>query len=196
MRNRRQRAERRVALVHHVPNHPSGNRHILGRTIHAERNRPSAPKWRSHTPAYASKTEVIAEHGNTRFAKPPNNSLNFLDLLRTSRTVEQNIVPVRWIKIFDRSQRQPSIFNFSAKGLEFLRDPKLIGIAGIAPGLVLRAAGLIVPRIGSALIEIIDQVSHDMRAAGLARKVIIIARQHVPVEAKPDLHNRFPMPAP
>src|SRR5579863_6389403 len=196
MRNRRQRADRRVALVNHVPCHSIRNRHILGRTIHAQRDRSSASKRRSHTPAYASKTEVIAEHGNTRFAKPPNNSLNFLDLLRTSRTVEQNIVPVRWIKILDRSQRQPSIFNFSAKSLEFLRDPKLIGIAGISPGLVLRVAGLVIPRIRSTLIEIINQVSHDMCTAGLAREVIIIAVQHMPVEAKPDLHNRFPMPAP
>src|SRR5579871_3678950 len=97
MRNRRQRADRRVALVNHVPCHSIRNRHILGRTVHAQRDRPSAPKWRSHTPAYASKTEVVAEHGHSRFAKPPNNGMNLLDLRWTSRTVKSNIVPVRWI---------------------------------------------------------------------------------------------------
>ena len=56
----------------------------------------------SHTTTYPSQTEVVSEHRNTSFAKAANDGLHFLDLLRTLRTVEQNVVPVCGIEILDR----------------------------------------------------------------------------------------------
>ena len=119
VRNRGQRAGRRVAVVDHVPYHAVWNRYIFGGTVHAEGDCMAATERRGHAAADARQTEVVAEHGNAGFTKAANDGLHFFDLLRALRTIEKNVVPVRGIKVFDRRQDQACVFNFGAKGLEF-----------------------------------------------------------------------------
>src|SRR5208282_3709381 len=101
MRNRRQSAGRRVAIVNHIPDHPIRDGHVFGGTIHPEGNCAAAPQRRSYTAAYACQTEVVAEYRNAGLAETANDGLHFLDLLRTLRTIEQNIVPVRGVEVLD-----------------------------------------------------------------------------------------------
>jgi hypothetical protein len=64
----------------------------------------AAPQRPRHTAADPRQTEVIAEYRDTGFPKAANDGLHFLDLLGTLWTIEQNIVPVRRIEIFDRGE--------------------------------------------------------------------------------------------
>ena len=40
-----------------------------------------------------------------------------------------------------------------------------------------------------AAAKIVDQVGHDVRSAGLPRELKVLAREHVPIETKPQLHR-------
>ena len=55
-----------------------------------------------YTAADTGQTEVVAEYRNTSFAEVANNGLHVFDLLWTLRAIEQNIVPVCGIEVFDR----------------------------------------------------------------------------------------------
>ena len=187
---------RRLAVIDHVPDRSVRNGHFFGGTIHSQCYRASTTERSSDASAHPRQTEVVAEHWNSRFAEAANDGLNFFDLLRALRAVKQDIVPVRGVEVFDRRENQPGIFNILAKTYEFGHSPKLVGVSSDSPGLVFRPAWLIVSGVGGTLIEIIHQMNHHVRAACLARKVVIIARQHVTVQPKTDLHKRFPMPAP
>ena len=102
VRNRGQSASGCVAVVDHVPDHAVRDGHVFGGTVHAEGDRVAAPEWGGYAAAYSGQTEVVAEYRNSGFAEAANNGLHFLDLLRTLRTIEQNVVPVRGIEILDR----------------------------------------------------------------------------------------------
>ena len=105
-------------------------------------------------------------------------------------------MPVRGIEILDGGEHQAGVFNFAAKLLQFIDRPEFLGIARNTPWLVFPARWLIVPRIDRAIVEIVDQVNHHMSAARLPREVVVIARQHVTIEAQSKFHRRLPMPAP
>ena len=103
-------------------------------------------------------------------------------------TVEENIVPVGGVEVFDG-------FELEAGGLDLLADlghlgrcPELVRIAGNAPRLVFTACGLVLVRIGLALTEIVDQMNDDVRAAGLNCEREVFVVQHVPVETKTEFH--------
>src|SRR5580704_6873617 len=99
MRNRSQSAGCCVAVIDHVPDRAIRNGHVFGGTVHAQGDCMAASQWGGHTAAYASKTEVVPEYRNTSFAETANNGLHVFDLLRTLRAIEENIVPVRGIKV-------------------------------------------------------------------------------------------------
>ena len=196
MGNRRQRARRRGRVVHHVPDHSVRNGNIFGGAIHAESDGVSASERGGDAAADTGQAEVVTQHRNARFAHPANNSFDFFDLLRPLRAVEKNVVPVCGIEILDGGQNQSRVFNLAAKCFQFLDGPKFLRIARYSPGLVLSARGLIVARVRRALVEIVDQVDNHVSASGLAREVVIVARQHVAIEAQANFHKRLPMPAP
>ena len=154
------------------------------------------PSERSHAAADPSQAEVVSQDWNARFPHASNDRLNLFDLLRPLRTVEKNIVPVCRIEILNRRQYQSRIFNLAAKSLQFLYRPKFFRIAGSSPRLILSARRLIVAWIRRALVEIVDQVDNHVSASGLAREVVIVARQHVAIKAEANFHKRLPMPAP
>jgi hypothetical protein len=39
-------------------------------------------------------------------------------------------------------------------------------------------------------------MNYHVRATSLAREIVTIAREHVPIESQSDLHSRFPIPPP
>ena len=202
--DRRQISSGSLRVVNHIPDRPIRDGHIFRRAVHPQSNRVAPALPRGHAPAHSGQTEVVSQHRNARVSQPPNECFYFFDLLRALRAIQQNVVPVRRIDIFNRSQDQSRIFDVAAEGLQFRDGPKFFWIAGEAPRFVLSAAGLIVPRIRRdlrrtwrcPLVEVIHQMHHHVRATGLARKIVIIARQHVPVEPESDLHSRFPIPPP
>ena len=114
-------------------------------------------------------------------AHAANDGLHIFDVLRAQRAVEKNVVPVRRIEVLNCSKHQTGIFDLFAQPCQFGDRPKFFRIAGHAPGLILSAGWLIVARIASALLEIIDEVDHHVGASCLPREVVILARQHVPV---------------
>src|ERR1700752_4629004 len=151
---------------------------------------------RGHAPANAREAEVVSQAWDAPRSHPANYGLYILDVLRTPRAIEENVMPMSGIEILDRRQHQACFLDFLAKGLEFGNRPKLLRIAGYSPGFILDASGLVMPRIGRALIEIVDQMNHHVRAACLPGKIVILAGQHVPVQPKAPLHKRFPIPDP
>src|ERR1700679_50914 len=104
MRNRWQRACSRVAIVDHIPDHSIWNRHVFGGTIHSYGDGVTTAKRSGHAAANTGEAEVVAEHWNASVAHAANDGLHFLDLLRTLWTIEQNVVPVRGVKVLDRGQ--------------------------------------------------------------------------------------------
>src|SRR5258708_29882512 len=88
-------------VVNQNPDHAIRNGFVFGRTVHPQGDRMATSQRGGYTAAYASQTEIVAEHRNAGFAKTANDGLHFLDLSRTLRTIEQNIVPVRRIEVFD-----------------------------------------------------------------------------------------------
>ena len=121
---------------------------------------------------------------------------DFLDLLRPLRAIEKNVVPMCRVEIFDCCQDQSRVFNLAAKIRQFVDGPKLVGITRHSPRFVLPARWLVIARVRRALVEIVDQMNDHMSAAGLAREVIVVARQHVAIKAQANFHKRLPMPAP
>ena len=112
--------------------------------------------------------------------------LHVLELLALLRPVEQHVVPVGGVEVLDRFEFQPGRVDLAAQRRQLFDVHKLIRVAGQAPAVVCRSAdcrSVVVPRL-----EIIDQVGHDVRSAGLPRELKVLAREHVPIEAKPELH--------
>ena len=104
------------------------------------------------------------------------------------RAVEQHVVPVGGIEVLDRFEFQSGGVDLAAECDQFLDGPELVGIAGEAPALF-GAGRLVVARVVRARLEIVDQVDHNMRGAGLPRELIVLRRQHVAVEAEAELHE-------
>ena len=136
MGNRGQVAGGCVAVVHHIPDRPIRDRHLFDGTVHPHGDGIAAPQRDAHTAAYARQTEVVTEYRDAGFAKPANDALHLLDLLRTLGTIEQNIVPVRRVDILNRGEDQPRFLNLRAKGPEFLYRPKFIRISCKSPRFV------------------------------------------------------------
>src|SRR5258708_36916406 len=88
-------------VVNQNPDHPIRNGYVFGRTVHPQGDRMATSQRGGYTAAYASQTEILAEHRNAGLAKTANHGLHFLDLSRPLRTIERNIVPGRRIEGFD-----------------------------------------------------------------------------------------------
>jgi len=149
MGNRGQVAGGCVAVVHHIPDRPIRDRHLFDGTVHPHGDGIAAPaEGRSHGPHTPRQTEVVTEYRDAGFAKPANDALHLLDLLRTLGTIEQNIVPVRRVDILNRGEDQPRFLNLRAKGPEFLYRPKFIRDFLPNPqGSYFEPVGLIVARV-------------------------------------------------
>src|ERR1700677_536368 len=182
-RNRWKSTGSRIAVVNPIPDRSIRNWNVVRRAVHPHGDGMPTAHSSGDTSYYARQTEDVPEHRNASLAQMANDGLDCLDLLRPLRAIEQNVVPVRGIEVLNRSQSQPGIFNFTAHRREFLGRPNLIWITRKSPGFILRTGGLVVTWVRRALIEIIDQVNHDVRTARLAREVVVIARQHMTIEA-------------
>ena len=105
--------------------------------------------------------------------------------------VEQDVVPVGGIEVFNGLKLEARGFNLLAKGDELGGGPEAFGIAGHAPGLVFAAGGLVLGGVGFALPEVVDQVNNDVRAASLNGEGVVLVVQHVPVKTETKFHVRL-----
>ena len=183
-------------VVNHVPDHSIRNGNIFGGPIHAEGDGMSASQRRGNATADPSQAEVVAEDWNP--ASPMRRMIVLTFSICCGRCG-----PSRRMSC----QCAGSRFSIAARTSPRLRSrcedcfssstvQSFSGSPATSPRLVLAARRLIVARIRRALVEIVDQVDNHMSAACLPREVVVIARQHVAVEAQANFHRRLPMPAP
>ncbi len=169
----------RPRIIDHIPYHAVGHRRVA-RAFHADRHRLAARVRRVRAAANPRETEIVAHHRNARLAETADDRLDVLQLLFLFRSIEQNIVPMRRVKILNGFEFKARGVDLFAKSDKFIQRPDAFGIARQSPALV-RAGGLVVARIMRAAFEVIHEVRDDMGCAGLPRKLEIIARQHVTI---------------
>jgi hypothetical protein len=97
-------------------------------------------------------------------------------------SIQQDVVPDDRVEVLDRFQNKSGIFDLAANPFQLSGRPEtILGISGDSPIPCFAAGRLIVAWIFRTRAEVVDQMDHDMRTAGLARKVIGFARQHMPI---------------
>src|SRR6185437_14223021 len=114
-----------------------------------------------------------------------------LDLLRSPWSVEEHVVPMRRVEVFDRFELEAGSLHFTAQRGQLVGRPKPVGVAGQAPPEI-GSSRLVVPRDVRATSEVVHQVSYDVRSACLARELKILAREHVAVETEAEFHCNHP----
>ena len=82
-------------------------------------------------------------------------------------------MPVGRVEVLDRFEFQPSRVNLPFQSRQFLAGPLFVRITGQSP------AGVITDRLVAGLIaagraEVIHQVRHDVRAAALPGKAVVL----------------------
>ena len=147
----------------HVPRHAARHRRVE-RTIHADRLRPAARERPGHTPAHAGDAEVVAHYRNTRLAHVADDRFHIFEMLALARPVEQHVVPVCGVEIFDGCQLQTGRVDFLAQRDKLLDRPQSARVAGQSPAVV-GSRRLVVARVVVAAAKIVDQVSHNVRSA-------------------------------
>ncbi len=103
--------------------------------------------------------------------------------------VEQDVVPVGGIEVFNGFKLEPGGFNLLAQGDQLGGGPEFVWVAGDAPGLVFASCGLVLRGVGFALPEVVHQVNNDVRATGLNGEGVVLVVQHVPVKAQTEFHD-------
>jgi hypothetical protein len=92
------------------------------------------------------------------------------------------------VEVFDGFEFEARAFDFPFEAGQFVERPKLVGIAGQAPPLIV-ADGLIAGTVGAGGAEVIDQMDDQMGAAALARETEMLVIQLMPVEAEAEFHK-------
>ena len=103
------------------------------------------------------------------------------------RAVEQHVVPVRRVEIFNRLQFEAVGVDFLFDGGEFLERPELVRIAGQAPAGVV-ADGLVAGLVAARRAEIIHEMDDQMRAAALLREAVMLRVELVAIKSKAEFH--------
>src|SRR6185312_8821814 len=119
---------------------------------------------------------------------PADEGLDVLDVAGAPRAVEEDVVPVGRIEVFDRLELEPRRLDALPEDVQLLRRPQLVGIAREPPAEI-RARRLVVPRGVRAAPEIINQVGDDVGRARLPRELEVLAGEHVAVEAEAEFHG-------
>src|SRR5205823_6677255 len=96
-----------------------------------------------HSAAYSGDAEVVADDGNAGLADSADDCFDVLEMLAFARTVEQDVVPVRRVKILNGFEFEAGRVYIASKDCQFVQGPELVGIAGSAPTGI-GASGLIV----------------------------------------------------
>ena len=161
-----------VLVDDHVPGHAAGHRRVE-RAVHADGRRAAARERPGHAAAHAGDAEVVAEHRNAGLADAADDRLAVFEVLALLRAVEQHVVPVGRIEVFDRFELEAGGVDLALERDQLVDGPQLIGIAGQAPA-SLGAGRLVVARIVRARLEIVDQVDHNMSGPGLPRELEVL----------------------
>ncbi len=189
-RHRRDGPGRSVRVIGEIPDLAVGNRRLLrpGRGREPNRLRPAPGERPNHMPPDPGDAEVVAQHGDTGLAHPPHDRLDVLELLGLLRAIEENVVPVGRIEVFDRSQGQTLGLDGLAQVAQLLDRPQLAPIVAEAPAV----AGALGGGDARPLAEIVDPVSDDVGRPRLLREAEIVRRQHLPIESQTELHGAPP----
>lgn len=81
----------------------------------------------------AGNAEVIAHDGDARLAHSPNHRRQALHFFFPFRTIEQNVIPVRRVKIFNRPQFQPSGLGGFSQSDQLLQTRHFFAVARKTP---------------------------------------------------------------
>src|ERR1700722_171022 len=122
VRDERKHAIWRVEVIDHVPNRSVRNGCVNG-AVHAHRSRSSAGERPLSAAADPGNAEVISEDTYFCLAHSAKNRMHILNMKRAPGAVEQNVVPVRRIEIFDGFKFEPCAFNLLAQLNQFLGCP-------------------------------------------------------------------------
>ncbi|OPZ75082.1 MAG: hypothetical protein BWY82_00422 [Verrucomicrobia bacterium ADurb.Bin474] len=100
----------RIGIIDHVPNHPVWHRKIVWAI--GSNHRSTTPSARQcHPPCDPGETEIVSHDRNPSSAHPTNNGLHVFDVLRTLRSIQQDIMPMSRVKIFDCLQLETLRFD-------------------------------------------------------------------------------------
>src|SRR4051794_12051479 len=103
-----------VSIVNHVPRHPA--RHgCVERAGHADRRGLAASERAFHSSADARNAEVVADDRNAGLADAADDGFDVFQLLALARPIEQDVVPMGWIEVFDGFQLETGRVHFAPK---------------------------------------------------------------------------------
>ena len=171
----------------HVPSHAVEHGGIV-RALHADRGRLAAGIVARGAAGDAGDAEIVAENRDARLPDAADDGFDVFDVAGALRAIEEDVVPVGGIEVFDGLQLEAGGFDLAAEGDELLQRPELVGIAGEAPATIV-ARGLIVVVLLGATAEIIDEVDDQVRGAGLTRELVVLAGEHVAIESETEFHR-------
>jgi hypothetical protein len=103
-------------------------------------------------------------------------------------TIKEHVVPVCRVKVLDRLELEAGGLDVAPHRDHLLQGPEFVGIARETPAAV-STGGLVVVRLLSVASEIVDEVGDDVGSARLPRELEVLAGEHVPIEAKAELHR-------
>ncbi len=187
-RGRGFRAGGRVGIVNHIPGHAAWHR-LVERAFHADRFSLATGEATFHAPRHSGDGKVVADDGNSCSAHGADHRFQVFQLGGFFRTVEQHIVPMRGIEIFDRFQFEAGGVNFALQRRQFFVGPEFVRIAGQSP------AGIVAARLIAELVtrgaEVIDQMDHQVRAAALPGEAKMLRVQLMTIESQAKFHRLF-----
>src|ERR1700720_1724664 len=172
-RNRVNCSLRSGRVVGHVPNLTFRDGCFLRTILAKETDRLGSPARGTplHVSPDARNAEVVAENRNPRFPDTANNSLDIFELFALTRSSQQNIVPVRGIKILDRRQFQTLVVDSFFQVPQFLVRPKLFAVIADTPiGTTVRGGK------SHRAAKVVYPMSNDVRRIGLLRKTEVLTR--------------------
>ena len=112
----------------------------------------------------------------------------FSNLRKFFRAVEQHVVPVRGIEIFNGFEFETGGVDFFFDRGEFLKRPELVRVAGQAPAGVV-ADGLVAGLVAARGAEIIHEMDDEMRAAALSGEAIMLRVELMAIKSESEFHG-------
>jgi hypothetical protein len=104
------------------------------------------------------------------------------------RSIQQHIVPMGRVEIFNGLQLQPGGINFLFDGGELLEGPEPVRVAGQAPARVV-ADRLVPGLVAAGRPEIIHQVDDKMRAAALFGEAVMLRVELMAIKSQAEFHG-------
>jgi len=127
----------------------------------------------------AGDAEVVAHAGDARLAHRPDHGLDVFHLLLFARAVQEDVVPVGGVKVFDSRDLQTGVVDRGSQVSQFFVGPELVVIVGVAPAIA--AAGGAEAVVAA---KIVGEMHDEARRARLPGKAKVVRGEHVAIEAQ------------